>query len=76
MNLEISSTNKKEQSTIYQVNATLSENINAVKIAYLSAGRFVLATNVLDEESLSNDEMISKYKEQQSCVSEACLEEA
>ena len=74
--LEISSTNKKEQSTIYQVNATLSENINAVKIAYLSAGRFVLATNVLDEESLSNDEMISKYKEQQSCVSEACLEEA
>jgi len=44
--LEISSTNKKEQSTIYQVNATLSENINAVKTAYLSAGRFVLATNV------------------------------
>jgi transposase len=44
--VEISSTNKKEQSTIYQVNATLSENINAVKTAYLSAGRFVLATNV------------------------------
>ncbi len=38
-----------------------------IKIAYISAGRFVLATNILDEESLSNDDMISEYKAQQSC---------
>jgi transposase len=31
-----------------------------------SAGRFVLATNLLDVEELSNDEMLFKYKEQQS----------
>lgn len=58
---------KKEQTTFYQVNASLSENINAIKKAYISAGRFVLATNVLDEKSLSHDDMISEYKAQQSC---------
>jgi hypothetical protein len=62
----------KEQNFFYQVNASLSENISAIKIAYQSAGRFILATNILDEESLSNDEMLSEYKAQQSCVRVAC----
>ena len=66
--LETQSKNKKDQNTFYQINASLSENINAIKIAYNSAGRFVLATNVLDEKSLSNDDMLSEYKAQQSCV--------
>ena len=61
------SKNKKEQKTFYQVNASISENINAIKMAYNSAGRFILATNILEEESLSNDDMISEYKAQQSC---------
>ncbi|MBD2775284.1 IS1634 family transposase [Iningainema sp. BLCCT55] len=57
----------KEPKKYYQVNASLSENINAIKIAYQSAGRFILATNILDEKSLSNDDMLSEYKAQQSC---------
>ncbi|MGB3642173.1 MAG: IS1634 family transposase [Rivularia sp. (in: cyanobacteria)] len=61
------SKNKPDQNTFYQVNALISENITAIKIAYNSAGRFVLATNILEEESLSNDEMLSEYKAQQSC---------
>ena len=61
------SKNKTEQKTFYQVNASISENINAIKMAYNSAGRFILATNILEEESLSNDDMISEYKAQQSC---------
>ncbi|NJN10691.1 MAG: IS1634 family transposase [Richelia sp. RM1_1_1] len=61
------SKNKTEQKTFYQVNASISENINAIKMAYNSAGRFILATNILEEKSLSNDEMISEYKAQQSC---------
>ncbi|BAY82196.1 transposase [Calothrix parasitica NIES-267] len=61
------SKNKKDQNTFYQINASLSENINTIKIAYNSAGRFVLATNVLDEESLIPNEMLSEYKAQQSC---------
>ena len=61
------SKNKTEQKTFYQVNASISENINAIKMAYNGAGRFILATNILEEESLSNDEMLSEYKAQQSC---------
>jgi len=61
------SKNKTEQKNFYQVNASISENINAIKMAYNSAGRFILATNILEEESLSNDEMLSEYKAQQSC---------
>ena len=61
------SKNKTEQKTFYQVNASISENINAIKMAYNSAGRFILATNILEEESLSNDEMLAEYKAQQSC---------
>ncbi len=57
----------KDKINFYQVNASLSENINAIKMAYQSAGRFILATNILDEESLSNDDMLSEYKAQQSC---------
>jgi len=33
----------------------------------VSAGRFVLATNILESSVLSNDEMIREYKAQQSC---------
>ena len=65
--LETQSKHKKDQNTFYKINASLSENINAIKIAYNSAGRFILATNILDEKSLSNDEMLSEYKAQQSC---------
>lgn len=61
------SKNQTEPSYFYQVNASISENINAIKMAYNSAGRFVLATNILEEESLSNNDMISEYKAQQSC---------
>ncbi len=65
--LETVGKNKKDPTYYYQVNASLSENINAIKIAYNKAGRFVLATNVLDEKYLGNDEMLSEYKAQQSC---------
>ncbi|MDY6899513.1 MAG: IS1634 family transposase [Cyanobacteriota bacterium] len=65
--LETKSKKKKDLTSFYQVNASLSENINAIKIAYNKAGRFVLATNVLDEKHLGNDDMLSEYKAQQSC---------
>lgn len=65
--LEKESENQKGKIIFYQVNASLSENINSLKVAYKSAGRFILATNILDEKSLSNDDMLSEYKAQQSC---------
>ncbi len=51
----------------YQITATVSEKKDVIDQETLSAGRFILATNVLSEKELSNEEMISKYKEQQSC---------
>ena len=62
-----SKTKISEQTTFYQVGATLSKNENAITAEIQCAGRFVLATNVLDETLLSNDSMISEYKAQQSC---------
>jgi Lhr-like helicase len=36
------------------------------------AGRFILATNLVDDEKLKPEEIITNYKNQQSCVREAC----
>ncbi len=57
----------ENQKCFYQIEATLSKNEVAISNSIQSAGRFVLATNVLDETILSNSEMISEYKAQQSC---------
>lgn len=57
----------KKQDKYYQILATVSKNQNASDIATRSAGRFIIATNVLEPMELSNDEMISEYKAQQSC---------
>ncbi|WP_414620457.1 IS1634 family transposase [Calothrix sp. CCY 0018] len=53
--------------SFYHLEATLSKNEAAITNSVQSAGRFVLATNILDEKILSNSEMISEYKAQQSC---------
>ena len=66
-NIDYLEKESKDKKLFYQVNASLSENIHAIKIAYQGAGRFILSTNILDEKSLSNDDMLSEYKAQQSC---------
>ncbi len=66
-NIDYLEKESKDKKVFYQVNASFSENIHAIKIAYQGAGRFILATNILDEKSLSNDDMLSEYKAQQSC---------
>ena len=57
----------ENQKKIFQIEATLSKNEAAISNSIQSAGRFILATNILDENVLSNSEMISEYKAQQSC---------
>lgn len=51
----------------YQITATVLRNETKINIETKSAGRFIIATNVLDSRVLSNDEMLSEYKAQQSC---------
>ncbi|MEH2229422.1 MAG: IS1634 family transposase [Nostoc sp.] len=51
----------------YKISATVSQNQSKINTEVLSAGRFIIATNVLDLNQLSNDSMLSEYKAQQSC---------
>lgn len=48
----------------YQVQATLSSCLSSIKAAREVLGRFLLATNQLDEQILTTPEILSQYKEQ------------
>ena len=51
----------------YQVQATLALDEPAVQAQRNQAGRFVLATNLLEDKLWSNDTVLQEYKNQQSC---------
>lgn len=53
-------------SPMYKIQAVLEPDLRVIQVQTRQAGRFVLATNVLDVNELSSDEMLGKYKEQQS----------
>ncbi len=67
MREKIPDVKQESKDKYYQITATVTENQDVIDQETLSAGRFILATNVLSEKELSNEEMISKYKEQQAC---------
>jgi hypothetical protein len=46
---------EKNQSKYYQISATVDENKDVIEQEILSAGRFIIATNVLCEKELSNE---------------------
>ncbi|NJP18061.1 MAG: IS1634 family transposase [Hydrococcus sp. CRU_1_1] len=50
----------------YQISATLIPQPNAMDVEIQRAGRFILATNVLDEQVLSYEDVLTEYKAQQS----------
>jgi transposase len=50
----------------YQIHATLVANQAAIAIEQQRTGRFILATNVLEPQPLSNDDLLREYKAQQS----------
>lgn len=58
---------EKNQSKYYQISARVDENKDVIEPEILSAGRFIIATNVLSDKELSNEKMLSEYKAQQSC---------
>lgn len=53
----------------YRIQAPLVRKQNVIETETRHAGRFVLATNVIDVAELSKDEMLSEYKAQQSARS-------
>ncbi|WP_041225823.1 IS1634 family transposase [Crinalium epipsammum] len=53
--------------TIYKIQAELTQNFDYIVSYKQQAGRFILATNCLDDKQLSTSEILSVYKQQQSC---------
>jgi len=49
-----------------QIQASLVPNQTAIATEQRRAGRFILATNLLDAVEFSNDELLCEYKAQQS----------
>ncbi|MEA5510391.1 IS1634 family transposase, partial [Crocosphaera sp. UHCC 0190] len=66
---EIPEKNQKKNQEIgknlFQITATLGINTDQVNELEKRAGRFILATNELDDNRLSSDDILIKYKEQQ-----------
>ena len=56
---------KKLNKNIYQIEATLSENSEIIATEKKKAGRFILATNILEDQELTADEILTAYREQQ-----------
>ena len=50
----------------YQIDANLIPNQDAIAQEQRKAGRFILATSVLEHHQLSNDQLLLEYKAQQS----------
>ncbi len=58
--------NQSPEHCTYRVTAQVIPVESVIEIAQRQAGRFILATNVLDEEILPNDQVLMEYKGQQS----------
>ncbi len=55
----------ENQKQTYQITGIIQANNDVIEAYKNRAGRFIIATNRLDSESFSCDEMLIKYKEQQ-----------
>ena len=58
--------NQSPEHFTYRVTARVIPHKDTIEIARRQAGRFILGTNVLDEKTLPNDEILIEYKGQQS----------
>ncbi len=55
----------ENQDGTYQITGVIQTNNDVIEAYKNRAGRFIIATNRLDSESFTCDEMLIKYKEQQ-----------
>ena len=54
------------QTIVYQVTGEIEPRISAIEAEKVKAGRFILATNILEPKVVSNSQVLSEYKAQQS----------
>ena len=57
----------KDSLTIYQIEGSCHQKSSEIEILKKSEGKFILATNLVDEEKLEPSEILRNYKNQQSC---------
>ena len=57
----------EEKEIYYQISATINQDGSQINKSTLSAGRFIIATNILESSQLYPSSMIYEYKAQQSC---------
>ena len=65
--IKITKHQNKEKKDIYKIGGQLTENQELIAENKNSSGRFILATNILDIRELDASEIITIYKQQQSC---------
>ena len=51
---------------VYQVTGKIETRKSVIEAERIKAGRFILATNILETKSVSNQQVLSEYKAQQS----------
>lgn len=56
----------KEKTIVYQVTGEIEARESVIEGERIKAGRFILATNILDKEEVSNENILTEYKAQQS----------
>ena len=66
-NFKIIKTSTKSGKTIYKVHAELIQSFQAIASQKQQVGKFILATNCLDDQQLSTSDILTVYKQQQSC---------
>lgn len=65
--LEIIKHQPTKKKVIYKISCKLGENQEVILERRRQAGRFILATNILEAQELNADELLKIYKQQQSC---------
>ena len=56
----------RTQTKVYQITGEIEPRNSAIEAEKVKAGRFILATNILDAEAVTNPQVLSEYKAQQS----------
>jgi len=66
--IQVSAENKSKNSqTICQIEGVVHQKSSEIEILKKSAGKFILATNLVEDKKLKPSEILSNYKNQQSC---------
>jgi transposase len=66
---KLTSKQKLENQTnpkVYQVTGQIETRLSVIEAEQIAAGRFILATNILDTQEVSNRQILLEYKAQQS----------